>query len=239
MRWSMATVLVVAGAWGAGRVDARVKPEARTVEFAGRTWQVKEGRGLGPGPNDWSDSAEAVRVDAEGHLHLAILPKDGGWTCAEVVAPASLGYGEYRWTIAGRLATLDPRSVLGLFTYEDDQHEIDFELSRWGKPGDDNAQFVLQPYAPDSMRRFDVGKADHLTASFDWRADAVRFRCWAGDDTNRPPLREWTYAGPKVPRPGKERAIINFWLMDGRPSPDASRQDVTIRSFKFRPAPPR
>lgn len=241
MRWMGATVVVLgfAGVWGGGAIgrglDGGQKTAGRTVEFAGRTWQVKAGKNLGPGPNDFSDSAESVRVDAEGHLHLAILPNGASSTCAEVVSPASLGYGEYRWTIDGKLPALDARTVVGLFTYEDDEHEIDFEVSRWGEGSNDNCQFVLQPYAPDSIRRFDAGPAGRLTASFDWRPDGVRFRCWAGDDATGKPLREWTYNGPKVPRPGKERCIMNFWVLDGRPSPGAPRQDVTIRSFEFRP----
>lgn len=233
MRWMVVVVVVVLGL-GRGAVGAEGE---RSVEFAGRTWQVKAGKNLGPGPNDFSDASESVRVDQDGHLHLAILPTNGSWTCSEVVAPASLGYGEYRWTVAGKLPTLDPRSVVGLFTYEDNDHEIDFEVSRWGKPGDANAQFVLQPYAPDSMRRFDAGAAERLTASLIWTERSVRFRCWVGSDTTKPPLHEWTYTGPKIPRPGKERTRMNFWLLDGRPSPAATRQDVTIESFEFRPAP--
>ncbi len=232
MRWII--LVMVAGLLGdvQGAVGADGE---RSVKFAGRTWQVKTGKQVGPGPNDFSDATDSVRVDPAGHLHLAILPAGGSWTCSEVVAPASLGFGEYRWTIAGKFSTLDPRSVVGLFTYEDNDHEIDFEVSRWGKPGDDNAQFVLQPYAPDSMRRFDAGAADRLTISLIWAEKSVRFRCWVGADTSKSPLHEWTYTGPKIPRPGKERLRMNFWLLDGRPAPNATRQDVTIETFEFRP----
>src|SRR6516225_3222224 len=53
---------------------------ARTVDFAGYTWEVREGGG-GPGPN--RRSADNVRVAADG-LHLRIAGAGGQWTCAEV-----------------------------------------------------------------------------------------------------------------------------------------------------------
>jgi hypothetical protein len=35
--------------------------------------------------------------------------------------------------------------VVGLFTYLDDTHEIDIELSRWRVASDPAGQFVVQP----------------------------------------------------------------------------------------------
>jgi hypothetical protein len=144
-------------------------PEPRSVSFAGRTWQVKGGRRLGPGPNDWSDSPDNVRVDDRGRLHLAVTRAGDEWRCAEVVADRSLGYGYYSCVISGNLANLDRRVVLGLFTYETTLREIDFELSRWGDENKPNAQFVVQPFtAKDSMYRFDTASARVLTVSVVW-----------------------------------------------------------------------
>ena len=208
-----------------------------TISFAGRAWEVKEGRRLGPGPNDWSAGRDSVRVDDRGHLHLAIAPAGGKWTCSEVALPASLGHGEYRWVVAGDLDGLPPRAVLGLFLYEDDTQEVDFELSRWGVADSPNAQFVVQPTVPARLRRFATGPVDRLTVSLTWGPGSIRGRAWAGTDTDAPPIADWTHAGPQVPKHGKERAIMNFWLMDGRPDPGMARREVVIRSFDFRPAP--
>ena len=239
--------LAIAAALAAGTLAASAAPieaargdaprRGRTVEFAGRTWNVKAGRALGPGPNDYSDGPDAAAVDAQGRLRLALTPGAGGrWNSVEVSTPDSLGHGEYRWVVAGDLAALDRRTVLGLFTYEDDAHEIDFELGRWGDPQAPDAQFAVQPYAPDSLRRFDTGAAGRLTGGFTWTAAAVRFACWAGTDTTKPPLRAWDYAGPKVPRPGRERTHMNLWVFEGRRDPGAKAEAVTIESFTFTPA---
>ena len=43
---------------------------------------------------------------------------------------ASLGYGTYEWTLSTRVDDLNTEAVLGLFTYQDDTHEIDVEPPR-------------------------------------------------------------------------------------------------------------
>jgi hypothetical protein len=211
-------------------------PPRRTVAFAGQRWEIKQGRDLGPGPNQWSDGDECVRLDEEGSLHLGIARAEGRWSCAEVTAPDSLGYGAYRWVIAGDLTALDPRTVLGIFLYEDDAHEVDFELSRWGKARDRNAQFVVQPPTEESRHRFDTGRAKVITCRLDWKESSVRCRCWEGDDPSRAPLADWTYSGKNLPRPGATRVHLNLWLFQGKPPIGAARQEVVVRSFRFSPA---
>lgn len=211
------------------------KQAARTVEFSGHTWRVKNGRRLGPGPNSWSNSEKNVWLDDKGQLHLAIVKTDDRWDCAEVVATESLGYGEYRWVIEGDLSAFDPRVVLGMFTYENDQREIDFELSRWGDAKNPNSQFVVQPGAKDSVHRFDSGKAKTLTVSLLWEKAKIRGRCWVGEDTTQTPLADWEYTGKKNPPPGRERVDINFWLYQGIAPSTTAPQEIVIRTFRFVP----
>jgi hypothetical protein len=45
--------------------------QSTVITFSGYQWMVKEGTGLGPGPNNWS--ANNVWVDANGDLHLQSL----------------------------------------------------------------------------------------------------------------------------------------------------------------------
>jgi hypothetical protein len=213
--------------------------EPRALKFSGRAWQVKAGRRLGPGPNDFSDAPENVWLDDKDRLHLAITKVEDRWQCAEVVADKSLGYGDYRWVVSGDLSALDRQAVLGLFTYETTTREIDFELARWGDPTKENAQFVVQPYtAKDSTYRFDTGKANVLTCSLLWETSVVRGRCWEGEDTTKEPLADWQYKGRHIPRPGKERARANLWLFGGRPPTSGARQEVVIHSFQVTPAVP-
>jgi hypothetical protein len=176
-------------------------------------------------------------VDEKDHLHLAITRRDDRWYCAEVVGP-SLGYGEYRWVVAGDLDGLDAQAVLGLFVYRDPTHEIDIELSRWGDPSNVNAQFVVQPPTRATLHRFHTGKANVLTCSFVWEEGLVWCRCWAGEDTSKEPLADWKYTGLRIPGAGGERVRANFWLFRGKPLTKAMRQEVVIQSFKFEPAVP-
>jgi hypothetical protein len=209
----------------------------RSITFGGQTWEVKcgDGQKLGPGPNYFSDAPEHVWLDEKGYLHITIAKTHEGWQCTEVVAKQSLGYGEYRWVVSGDLATLDPRVVLGLFLYENDRQEIDFELSRWGSRTNKNAQFVVQPPSENSSHRFDTEQATTLTCSLVWKEKEVCGRCWVGEDTTREPLADWRYVGRRVPRPGRERARANLWLFQGREPTASTKQEVVIRSFVFKP----
>jgi len=220
----------------AKRAAGQPPRERRALKFAGRTWLVKAARRIGPGPNDFSDAKDNVWLDDKDRLHLAITPADGGWRCAEVVADKSLGYGEYVWVVSGDLPALDRRAVLGLFTYENESREIDFEFSRWGDSTKPNAQFVVQPYTvKGNMHRFDTGNAKVLTVSLLWRNGQVRCRCWDGGDTSKEPLADWRYTGRHTPAAGRERVRANLWLVDGKAPASDKRQEVIIHSFEHKP----
>ena len=68
-----------------------------TVNFAGRTWYVKNGDNMGPGPNAWR--SENIGVDGQG-LRLTIAQRGGVWTCAEVWLSTSLGFGRYEFEVS-------------------------------------------------------------------------------------------------------------------------------------------
>jgi hypothetical protein len=208
----------------------------RRLEFSGRQWFVKSGNKLGPHSNVFSDSDTNVFVDAEGALHLVIDRRDNQWRCAEIMASESLGYGEYRWIVAGDFAGFDRQAVLGLFTYETTLREIDFELSKWGIEENENAQFVVQPHTKKSnIHRFDTGNAKVLTCSLEWSKTQVRGRCWTGEDITGDPLVEWKYTGRSIPPPGKERVRANLWLLDGKAPTTGTTQEMIVRKFEFRP----
>ena len=231
-----APITVVRGGRARPRDRSRA-PRARSITFAGHSWTVKTGQGVGPGPNDFADTSDNVRLDGTGQLHLALTQRDGRPVCAEVVGPA-LGYGVYEWVVSGDLAGLDPNTVLGLFIYRADQseEEIDFlEVSRFGEKANADCQFVVQPHAPDSMHRFRSGGARVLTCRCLWQPGLVHARCWAGEDTSRTPLADWRYTGPKIPRPGGQglRVRANLWAFHGRAPATTRRQEVVIRSFRF------
>src|SRR5579862_9347753 len=96
-------------------LSAGLKAAPVTIDWKGYTWTVKQGSGLGPGPNNW-DPAN-VSIDSNGYLHLRISNSGSGWTCAEVQTKA-LGFGTYQWQVEGPIDTIDKNVVLGLFGYK-------------------------------------------------------------------------------------------------------------------------
>lgn len=123
-----------------GRLAAGVQPRpdatraTASVVFSGYTWTVKASTSkVGPGPNLFS--AANVTVGEDG-LHPGIVKRRAGWTCAEVIAQGTFGYGTYRWTVAADVTSLDPNAVLGMFTWSDQPEyahpEIDIEFAKWG-----------------------------------------------------------------------------------------------------------
>jgi hypothetical protein len=215
-----------------------------TIRFSGYTWRVKASRTpVGPGPNRFSGRAKNVWLDSRGRLHLGIVKRSGSWYCSEVVNTASLGYGSYYFTLAGRVDRLDRNAVLGLFTWDDtsaaySHREIDIELSRWGDPSAANAQYVVQPWQkPGHEHRFRVRLGGDLsTYRFTWSPRAVRFTSYRGRPGARgKTIQSWTFAGGGVPRPGSEHARLNLWLMDGEPPSRRHEVEVIVQSFRFVP----
>ena len=212
---------------------------ARTISFSGSTWTVKTSSGkVGPGPNYFSDSTNNVWVDAAGNLHLKITKQGGRWSCAEIVGPASLGYGTYRFEIESDLASLDRNVVLGLFTWSDapveNHREIDIEFARWGSATNLPGQYVVQPYTDSrSIARFDWPKGIvDSTHSFLWNAGRVDFASSVPGAT----LRTWSGTN-LVPTPGDERPRLNLWLFGGKRPSNGREAEVVVRRFAFTPAP--
>lgn len=228
-------------------------PSGRTLAFASRTWRVKGTGYYGPGPNSFSSAPSAVWVDANARLHLTIARSGGIWYSSEVALEEALGYGDYVFTTRGRLDTLDPTVVLGLFIWEygpcydpallwwNPFNEVDVEFSRWGNPGAaNNAQFVAQPYDwGGNLHGFAMTfTADEVTShAFRWLPNRVEFRSWRGGPLDESPgtlVRSWTYTGPHIPRPDRPRVHLNLWQFGG---PPATTQEVVLEDFRFAPWP--
>lgn len=220
------------------------EPERR-IEFSGRSWIVRSSGSLrlDPGPNYWSDSPEQVWVDAEGSLHLRAARAGDRWLCSEVAAAEPLGYGGYAFVTTAGAARIDPNAVLGMFVYQEPGQEIDIELSRWGDPAVDNAQFVVQPWEIEGNRyRFALDPAEDLvTHRFIWTADTVAFAAWNGVEPDPPDgspglIAAWRYAGPGTPVADREVPHINLWLLDDEPPADGEPIEVVVREFRHEQA---
>jgi hypothetical protein len=225
-------------------------PGGQTVQFGGHDWRIKGPGIFGPGPNWFSDSPSNVAL-VQGDLRLAIRGTPGNWSSAEVTLADALGYGDYILTTRGRLDTLAPNVVLGFFLWQyppcydpantwNQHNEIDVEISRWGDPAADVAQFVVQPYdAPGNISRFDIAYApDELVSyAFRWLPDRIEFRAWRGGPDAESPastIRTWVYTGQHLPRPEQPRVHLNLWYFGAGPT-DGLEQVVVIDDFVFHP----
>lgn len=174
---------------------------------------------------------------------MRIVQRDGKWYCTEVYTAEPLGYGTYRFILASRVDQLDRNAVLGLFTWDDNApqynyREIDIEFSRWGVEGNDNSQFVVQPWdTPGNRFRFDTQlQSDYSTHLFRWEWDRVGFSSFLGSAPSPDPADEiatWEYAGGDVPPAGEESTRINLWLYGGSPPSDGQPVEVIIESFEY------
>lgn len=219
------------------------------ISFSGYDWLVKRSHArVGPGPNYFSDSNDNVWVDANDHLHLAIIKEGEDWYCSEVIADFIGGYGTYIFTVKGRVDLLDENIVLGLFTWEDCApeyyyQEIDIEFAKWGYPENDNAQYVVQPYYEiGNMHRFNVdcSTQDTTTNIFTWSRDKITFRSYYGDFslvlTAEDMITSWFYTrSSNIPPEGAENPRINFWLMSGLAPTDGNDAEIVIKSFQYIP----
>lgn len=226
-------------------------PGGRVIDFAGHDWRVKGPGVFGPGPSFFGDSANNVWVDAQGQLHMTIKNIGGTWQSTEVTLEDPLGYGDYIFTTVGQLDLMPANVVLGLFLWQypvcydpgnpwNLHNEIDVEISRWGNPADDVAQFVVQPYyVPSNISRFDItySKGEMVSYALRWLPDRIEARAWRGGPSDESPatlIASWVNSGAYLPRPEQPRVHINLWQLDGPPN-DGQDQEVVLNTFRFVP----
>ena len=209
---------------------------ARVINFSGYEWVVTSSgdRKAGPGPNYFSDAEENAWVDENGRLHLKITFREDRWNCARVELAKHTGYGRYIFYVSSRPDSLDPQVVWGLYTYMNDQEEIDIEFSRWGIVNNHEAQYAVQPsYITGNRARFRMNQeGDCSTHLFHWTKKRIDFASYHGHVTQ--PVNEtqiiarWRYYGNNIPPDSDERLKINLWLFRGKPPLNGEETEVVI-----------
>jgi len=216
---------------------------AKTLEFSGYIWNVKNGSHLGPGPNFWSKNN--VWVDSNGYLHLKITKDSvtGKWYCAEVSTQQTFGYGKWQFWVEGRIDKMDKNVVLGLFNYSgnDGFDEMDIEWARWGNKNYPNCNYTVWP-AQKGFKNFsyvkEVGLTGRNTTQRFIRTDSsVTFQSLQGFRNNNtgefaaatctsPPNSVSTLQMP---------AYINLWLMKGLAPSNRKEVEVIVHKFSYAP----
>ncbi|MFH1160248.1 MAG: FISUMP domain-containing protein [bacterium] len=203
-----------------------------TIQFAGLTWDIKDGGPLGPDCNYWSNSSQNVWVDNLGQLHLKIRKQGNTWFCSEIIAQQSYGYGEYRFYVASRVDLLDINTVVGLFSYETDTTEIDIEFHRFTGPSSPIGNYTVQPSATNTFPLVLTG--NYSTHKFIWTADSIFFQSYHGHYPTYPGpsyfIANWTYNGSLIPPVGNERLILNLWLKNHQQPTNGQDAEIIIKS---------
>jgi hypothetical protein len=214
----------------------------QSVQFSGYTWLAKiASTPTGPGPNYFSDSPESVWVDDQGQLHLRLAQQaDGLWYAAEVACTSTFGYGSYRFTIASPVDSLDPKVVLGLFTWNDDpaqnHRELDIEFGRFGAPADPPGRYTVQPYQqPANTFEFAQPPVAPSLQMFFWSPGAVAFQSQAAADGVPGGMIAQHTFNTGIPSPGGEHVRMNLWLDSGNPPTDWQPVEIIIQGFSFTP----
>lgn len=206
-----------------------------TLFFSGYAWNIRNDNLSNPGPNDWSNSPQNVWIDSNGWLHLKITNNNGKWYCAEVNTKQTLGYGTYSFCLASKIDDLDKNVVLGLFSYKDDDHEVDIEFSRWGNNFSNNSCYTVQPAPYKSgitYKSFNASIDDAFSSHyFLWNRDGIYFESYEGDYST---LINSFYCSRNIDPEGV-RAIMNLWLFEGLPPTDGNSVEIIIKSFSYTP----
>ena len=211
----------------------------KMLHFSGYDWLVRDLLSYRGGSMNSFDPANAW-TDENGALHLHVTKNQEGWRCAEVKLTRSLGYGTYLFVVRDS-AHLEPSAILSLFTWDgmgtdENRHELDIELSQWGVPNNENAQYVVQPYyIPTNTVRFNA-PAGVLTHAFQWEPGQVTFTTYAGAQLNgrAHPLNQHVFTA-HVPAPGGDVARIILYVFTSGKVPLQRENEIVVEKFKYYP----
>ena len=232
---------------GTGGEPASSSAAATTLNFCGYTWTIKQGTGMGPGPNSWSNSN--VWLDSNGWMHLKLSydAAAGKWLCAGITSTNNFSYGTYQWKIQGPVSTLDKNVVVGLFHYAgpDGFNEMDVEFARWGNPDKPNLNYSVYPAAgsgtPSQHDRANWTQSGGTSSThrYTWTSDSVVFKSMNGlynDDTNL--FYTHTFKTPATSIPSVSLPVkMNLWCFKGMAPSNGQNVEIVIKEFKFIAAP--
>jgi len=220
---------------------------AKDIDWSGYTWQVRDGGG-GPGPNNWS--ADNVRIDGDGALHLKIAKRDGKWSCAELTMTKPLGFGTYDFRTDTHLDGLDDNVVLGFFNYptpdigDDGTNEIDIEYATWGGQQKDSGNFTVWPGdagVKQTTHAFDaaVYRSVHTRSCFEWTERSITFTMYPYCNLplgGVPEMHQWTFAPDDYKKAVPQHPLpvhINLWLFNGKPPTDDKEVEIIVSAFRY------
>jgi hypothetical protein len=219
-------------------VKGQKLPPSPFVHFSGYEWRVRDAPSSRGGWNIY-DPRNAW-TDTSGALHLRIAKVSGNWTCAEVTLTRSLGYGTYSFVVRDT-SHLEPAAIFSMFTWDyagagQNNREMDIEISRWGDPSSNNAQYVVQPFHINAnVFRFDAPPGV-VTHSFRWQPGSLAFKSVRGSNTGNKAhaVAEHTFVSG-IPSPGIESVRMNVYVLRVAKVPLRDGAEVVVEKFQYLP----
>jgi hypothetical protein len=226
-------VLAIAKAQQQQSVDS---PLGKTLLFAGYEWEVRGTENEAGGTRNFYQG-DNVWLDAAGLLHLRIAGTPAHWTSGSVALRRSLGYGTYRMVVRD-LSQLPLAAVftMSMWGSENPDHEMDFEISKWGETFTRNAQFVIQPYhVPANTVQFQL-PAGETSFMLRWVAGRATFKAFQGASAkwDQPSIREHIFTS-EVPIQGDQSIHLNLYVFDNRTNPLQRGTEVVVEAFDYLP----
>jgi endo-1,3-1,4-beta-glycanase ExoK len=215
-----------------------VNQTTHTINWDGIRWIAATGHHA-PLNNNWSDSPSNLWIDNLNRLHLTIKNDNGKWDCTQLSSENSYTYGIFTWKVVSPVFTFDKNSVLGLFTYADDNHELDIEASRRVAGNGDLIRFTVQPYWPNGNTKTylpsktvegittDLAGFDGHNSTFqiDWEPTYVDFTIW---DNYGNMIANMHYVNSTYIPIGPQKLYMNFYL--AAPPSNGKNLEVVIAS---------
>ncbi|HEV8428078.1 MAG TPA: glycoside hydrolase family 16 protein [Pyrinomonadaceae bacterium] len=214
-------------------------PPSPTLRFSGYEWRIRNAPSSRGDTMNLYDPSNAW-TDDKGALHLRIAKQDDKLTCAEVALTHSFGYGTYSFVVRDT-SQLEPSVVFSMFTWDYAGHdqnnrEMDIEISRWGDPASKNAQYVVQPfYVAANVARFTV-PAGVVTYSWKWEPGRLSCKTIKGliSDRDAKVVSEHVFTSG-VPSPGVESVRMALFSYGKAPSLLQNGAEVVIEKFEYVP----
>jgi hypothetical protein len=128
-----------------------------------------------------------------------------------------------------------------MFTYDyaggdQNNREMDIEISRWSDPANKNAQYQIQPFhIPANVARFSAPPGV-LTHSFRWEPGRVTFRTFRGARAERPSevTNEHVFTSG-VPSPGSESVKMAIYVLGSPDGLQRNSAEVVVDRFEYLP----
>lgn len=239
---ALVAVVLLVSICSTASANTYVNQRTHTINWDGIRWTAATGQHA-PLNNNWSDSPGNLWIDNRNRLHLTIKNDNGKWDCTQLASVNSYTYGIFTWKVVSPVFTFDKNSVLGLFTYADDNHQLDIEVSRWAAGNGDLIRFTLQPYwlngntktylpskTVNGVTTDLAGYDGHgSTYQIDWEPTYVDYTVW---DNNGNMIVNMHYVNVTYIPTGPQKLYMNFY--QGAPPSDGKDLEVVIASVKVK-----